>query len=57
MNVTVLKGSIIGPRTVVAAGSTVTGLLPADVVAAGSPAKVVRRIGDAEGERPGGECQ
>lgn len=43
MNVTVLKGVTIGARTVIAANSIVTRSLPADVVAAGAPAQVVRR--------------
>lgn len=43
-NVSVLKGVTIGPRTLVAAGSIVTKSLPADVIAAGQPAKVLREI-------------
>lgn len=50
MNVIVLKGVEIGPRTVVAAGSIVTRSLPADVIAAGQPARVVRAAGE---ELPG----
>ncbi|MFL5582817.1 MAG: HAD-IIIC family phosphatase [Gemmatimonadaceae bacterium] len=46
--VTVLPGSRIGPGTVVAAGSVVSGELPGGVVAAGIPARVLRRIADAE---------
>jgi acetyltransferase-like isoleucine patch superfamily enzyme len=46
MNVTVLKGVTIGARTVVAAGSVVTRSLPADVIAAGQPARVVRAVGE-----------
>ena len=41
MNVLVLKGVRIGAGTVVGAGSVVTGDLPAGVVAAGGPARVV----------------
>jgi acetyltransferase-like isoleucine patch superfamily enzyme len=48
MNVTVLKGVEIGPRTVVAAGSIVTRSLPGDVVAAGRPARVVRSFENLE---------
>lgn len=44
MNVTVLKGVRIGARTVVGAGSIVSRSLPADVVAAGQPARVVRSL-------------
>ena len=41
-HVTVLKGVTIGDRTIVGAGSVVTKSLPADVVAVGVPARVVR---------------
>jgi acetyltransferase-like isoleucine patch superfamily enzyme len=41
MNVTVLKGVTIGARTIVAAGSVVSRSLPADVIAAGQPARVI----------------
>lgn len=43
-HVTVLKGVTIGSGTVVGAGSVVTKSLPADVVAVGSPARVIRQI-------------
>ena len=43
MNVTVLKGVTIGARTVVASGSVVSRSLPADVIAAGQPARVIRQ--------------
>jgi acetyltransferase-like isoleucine patch superfamily enzyme len=42
--VLVLKGVTIGDNTVVAAGSVVTRSLPANVVAAGIPAKVLRQL-------------
>ncbi len=42
--VMILKGVRIGENTVVAAGSVVTRSLPANVVAAGVPAKVIREI-------------
>ena len=42
----VLKGVKIGDNTVVGAGSVVTSTLPANVIAAGNPAKVIRRIGE-----------
>lgn len=45
--VTVRPGAVIGEGTVVTAGSVVEGELPARVVAAGNPARVVRRL-DAE---------
>ena len=44
MNVLVLKGVRIGASTVVGAGSVVTGDLPAGVVAAGNPARIVRKL-------------
>ncbi len=44
-NVTVLKGVTIGDRTIVGAGSVVTRSLPADSIAVGVPAKVIRDRG------------
>lgn len=44
MNVSVLKGVNIGENTIVAAGSVVTRSLPSNIVAAGIPAKIVKRI-------------
>lgn len=44
VNVTVLKGVTIGENTVVAAGSLVIHSLPANVVAGGMPAKVLKEI-------------
>lgn len=44
VNVTVLKGVTIGEDTIVGAGSIVTKSLPAGVVAAGVPARVIRTI-------------
>lgn len=44
VNVTVLKGVTIGEGTLVGAGSMVTKSLPANVVAAGVPAKVIRSL-------------
>lgn len=44
--VVVLPGVTIGENTVVGAGSVVTRDLPANVVAVGNPARVVRTIGD-----------
>ena len=43
-NVTILKGVTIGDGAVIANGSLVTGDIPAGVIAAGSPAKVIRAI-------------
>jgi acetyltransferase-like isoleucine patch superfamily enzyme len=44
INVTVTKGVTIGENTLVAAGSIVTKSLPANVIAGGIPAKVIRNI-------------
>ncbi|NVY96488.1 sugar O-acetyltransferase [Lactobacillus sp. DCY120] len=43
-NVTVLPGVTIGAGTVVGAGSVVTKDLPADVIAVGNPARILRSI-------------
>lgn len=40
----VLKGVTIGKRTIIGAGSVVTKDIPNDVVAAGNPAKIIRRL-------------
>lgn len=50
INVTVLKGVTIGENTLIGAGSVVTRSLPANVVAGGIPAKVLRPL---EGFRSG----
>lgn len=47
-DVTVLPGVTIGAGTVVAAGSVVTKDLPAGVIAAGNPCRVLREITDAD---------
>lgn len=44
INVTVLKGVTIGENTLVGAGSIVTKNLPANIIAAGMPAKIIKRI-------------
>jgi maltose O-acetyltransferase len=46
--VIVCPGVMIGPDTVVGAGAVVTRDLPAGVVAAGVPARILREIGDAD---------
>ena len=53
-NVTVLKGCTIGARTVVTANSTVAHSLPADVIAGGVPARVIKRLNgnSPESEKP-----
>src|SRR6185312_8362806 len=48
--VMVLKGVTIGDNSVVAAASVVTRSIPANCLAAGAPANVLRSIGDAEGK-------
>jgi maltose O-acetyltransferase len=44
MSVKILKGVTIGADTVVGAGAVVTSSLPAGVIAAGNPARVVREL-------------
>ena len=43
-NVTVLKGVTIGARSVIAAGSVVTSDIPADVLAGGIPARIIKEL-------------
>ncbi len=40
----ILKGVTIGANSVIGAGSVVTGVIPADVIAAGNPARVLREL-------------
>lgn len=42
----ILKGVTIGVRSVIGAGSVVTRDIPADCIAAGNPAKVIKRLMD-----------
>lgn len=49
--VTVLPGVTIGDDTVIGAGSVVTGHIPAGVLAAGNPCKVIRPLQEADKER------
>lgn len=44
--VMVMKGVVVGDRAVLAAGAVVTHEVPADAIAAGNPAKVVKEIKD-----------
>lgn len=44
MNCIILKGVTIGARSIIAAGSVVTKNIPADCIAAGNPAKVIRSL-------------
>lgn len=43
---TILKGVTIGARSIVAAGAIVTKSVPPDSIAAGNPARIVRRLAD-----------
>lgn len=43
-NVTILKGVTIGENSVIGSGSIVTKSIPANVVAVGNPAKVIKEI-------------
>lgn len=44
MGARILKGATIGSDSVIGAGSVVTGAIPAGVVAAGNPARVIREL-------------
>lgn len=44
MNTIVLKGVTIGTRSVIGAGSVVVKSIPADCIAVGNPAKVIKRL-------------
>lgn len=44
----ILAGVTIGDNTIVGAGSIVTKSLPSNVIAAGNPCKVIRKITDAD---------
>jgi len=53
-NCLILKGTVIGDNTTIGAGSVVCGGIPANCVAAGNPAKVIRYFaGDRDGEIDG----
>lgn len=52
-NVSVLPGVSIGERSIIGAGSVVTRDIPAEVVAAGNPCRVIRRITEADRFRYG----
>lgn len=43
-NVTVLPGVTIGENSIVAADATVTKDVPANVIVAGSPARIIKRL-------------
>lgn len=46
MNCLILKGVTIGARSIIAAGSVVTKSIPADCIAGGNLAKVIKRISE-----------
>ena len=46
MNAIILKGVTIGENSVVAAGAVVTKSVPANVVVAGNPAVVIKKLSD-----------
>jgi acetyltransferase-like isoleucine patch superfamily enzyme len=46
--VTVLAGVTIGDNTIIGAGSVVTKDIPSDVIAAGNPCRVIRKITEAD---------
>lgn len=43
-NVTILKGASIGDNSVIATGSIVTGLIPSNVIAGGTPCRVLKNL-------------
>lgn len=49
-NVTICPGVTIGQNTVIGAGSVVTKSIPANVIAAGNPCKVIRKIDERDNE-------
>lgn len=49
-NVAVMPGVTIGDNSVIGAGSVVTKDIPANVVAVGSPCRVLREIGERDRE-------
>jgi acetyltransferase-like isoleucine patch superfamily enzyme len=44
LNSIILKGSEIGDNSVIGAGSVVSGTIPPNVIAAGNPCKIIKRI-------------
>jgi maltose O-acetyltransferase len=45
----VLKGASVGDNSIIGAGSVVVGHIPANVIAAGVPARVVRQLDPEDG--------
>jgi acetyltransferase-like isoleucine patch superfamily enzyme len=52
MNATILKGVEIGDNSVIGAGSVVTSSIPANVIAAGNPAQVIKPLAPEENGNP-----
>lgn len=50
-SVTVLPGASIGDDSIIAAGSVVTGEIPAGVLAGGNPCKVIRKLSEKDREK------
>ena len=48
VNVTVLKGVVIGKNSIIGAGSVVASNIPPNVVAAGNPCRIIRKITDSK---------
>ena len=44
MNTIILKGVHFGARSIIGAGSVVTKDIPCDCIAAGNPAKVIKKL-------------
>lgn len=44
VNSIILKGTVIGENTVIGAGSVVSGVIPANVIAAGNPCKIIKYL-------------
>ena len=49
-NVTVLPGVTVGPGSVIAAGAVVTRDVPPNVLVAGVPARLIRKLAELEDE-------
>lgn len=54
MNSLIMKGVTIGDGSIVAAGSVVVKTIESGVIAAGNPARIIKRIDDPQPAQPGG---